>query len=182
MDTLHVLEAINRRMRRLSFWAGVFAVAAPEAPPPPPLRVGTTVTRASVDPGERAWFVLLDAFWRRVTAEASWDTATAPPADQLAFRVLDRATAFEETLRGAIAFGPVQGRTRRLADLRCELHRAFRALGHHAQPRGGFAAFQALRGQGEGWRLEHAGACAVGNALLVVTPGVLACLFTGEDD
>jgi hypothetical protein len=137
---------------------------------------------ASVDPDESTWFSLLCAFWGRVVTEAPWTTIPAAPATELAFRMMDRRTAWDDTLRGAIAFGPVAGRSERLARIRCELHRAFRALGHHSQPRGGFAAFRALRRQGEGWRLDHPGACAVANALLVVTPQVLACIFTGDDD
>ena len=186
METLHALKAINSRMRRLSFWAGVFAVAAPEGPLRGQLRgqlrAGTVVTSASVDEDEGAWFTLLDGFWRRMAVESPWPALAAPPPDELGFRLLSRRQAWEETLRGAIAFGPVAGRARRLADIRAELHRAFRALGHHDQPRDGFAPFQPLRRQGEGWRHEHPGACAVANALVVVTPHVLACIFTGEDD
>jgi len=180
--TVAELAAVQARMRRLSYWSGVFAVPAAELPWPEGGGRPAVPTAGQVV-AEGPWFAVLAAFWARMRGEARWDTGRRNDGpEDVGFRVVGRDEAWAEVSRGVMAFGPVEGRSRRLAELRGEMRRALTALGHHRQPRDGFVAFRPLWRRGEVWTTAIPAACAVADTMVVVTPQVAACLFTGDDD
>lgn len=199
-DKVRALQRLAKNMRRLSYWAGIYAVEArtlaegleddfdvlfPARPlrgAHPRLAVGTLLHSESPEGVELSGYRALAVLWAKMLAEASWQT-TERRDRAMGFKVLSRREAWREGGRRVLAFGPYQGRETRLRGLKGLVHEAFEVLGFHSQPRDHLLAVEPLSWHPSGeWWHEFGAICAIGGASVVLTPEVAAWIFTGEDD